>query len=296
MERGVDNTADIPLTPREREVAELVSAGLTNAEIAERLNLTFATAKWHVSQVLAKLEVDHREAVGARLVAVEERRQRTRRWQFSLAPLLSMKVFGAAAAVVPFAAVTVFAAAVFWSGRDDSTNRANASTPEPPPVATIPVREIDALNRVLLGDGPDCNLAGRDLGGLWGHNFTFAGCDLREARLTGAGLNDADFSDANLEGADLSQATVGGADFTGANLRDVTIRDAIAQGADFTNANLTGADFFNTIVAGAIWDGAICPDGRPAAETGTCIGRPGGLENPPTTRSYDVLETGLIVR
>jgi DNA-binding NarL/FixJ family response regulator len=43
------------LTPREHEVLTLVAAGLTNAEIAETLQLSPLTAKTHVSRILMKL-------------------------------------------------------------------------------------------------------------------------------------------------------------------------------------------------------------------------------------------------
>src|ERR1700756_4096886 len=43
------------LTPREREVLGLVAAGLTNAEIADALQLSPLTAKTHVSRILMKL-------------------------------------------------------------------------------------------------------------------------------------------------------------------------------------------------------------------------------------------------
>jgi DNA-binding NarL/FixJ family response regulator len=43
------------LTERETEVLQHVAAGLSNAELAERLVISHATAKTHVSRILAKL-------------------------------------------------------------------------------------------------------------------------------------------------------------------------------------------------------------------------------------------------
>jgi DNA-binding NarL/FixJ family response regulator len=48
------------LTDREREVMELVAAGLTNDEIAAKLVLSPATAKTHVSRIMSKLAVRDR--------------------------------------------------------------------------------------------------------------------------------------------------------------------------------------------------------------------------------------------
>jgi DNA-binding NarL/FixJ family response regulator len=55
-----------PLTPREREVLDMLAAGLSNRRIAERLAISENTAKAHVAAILAKLGAESRtEAVTA---------------------------------------------------------------------------------------------------------------------------------------------------------------------------------------------------------------------------------------
>ena len=49
------STALAELTSREREVMALVAEGLTNAEIGERLFMSTATARTHVSRIMTKL-------------------------------------------------------------------------------------------------------------------------------------------------------------------------------------------------------------------------------------------------
>lgn len=52
------------LTPRERDILDLIARGLDNTQIAERLFITQKTVRNHVSNVFAKLGVSHRaEAV-----------------------------------------------------------------------------------------------------------------------------------------------------------------------------------------------------------------------------------------
>lgn len=65
----LDQLQDEALTARERQVLELVSLGLTNAQIARRLGISAATVRTHVEHVLAKLGVPSRAAAAARALA-----------------------------------------------------------------------------------------------------------------------------------------------------------------------------------------------------------------------------------
>ena len=58
------------LTPREREVLELVGEGLSNQEIGDRLGLAEKTIKHHMTNILGKLQV--RSRVEAALLAYRE--------------------------------------------------------------------------------------------------------------------------------------------------------------------------------------------------------------------------------
>ena len=59
-------TATVDISPREREVLELVGAHFSNAEIAARLFISVRTVESHVSSLLRKLEVPDRRALAQR--------------------------------------------------------------------------------------------------------------------------------------------------------------------------------------------------------------------------------------
>jgi two-component system nitrate/nitrite response regulator NarL len=62
---------DTGLTPREREILQLIAQGLTNQEIADRLVIEVGTVKNHVHNILQKLDVSNREEAAAFLSLLE---------------------------------------------------------------------------------------------------------------------------------------------------------------------------------------------------------------------------------
>ncbi len=55
----------MPLTKREREIAELVAQGMTNKEIAKKLYITQRTTEAHVQHILTKLDFNSRAQIAA---------------------------------------------------------------------------------------------------------------------------------------------------------------------------------------------------------------------------------------
>lgn len=110
-QRGRPPHPDI-LTPREWEVLRLLREELTNEQIAHQLGITLDGAKYHVSQILAKLGVSSREEAAEWRPEEDTRGRprvpRLRRW--ALLPL-GVKLTGATAAIVAVAALGLLA----WS-------------------------------------------------------------------------------------------------------------------------------------------------------------------------------------
>jgi DNA-binding CsgD family transcriptional regulator len=60
MHGAVGSDVSRPLSPREFEVLRIASQGLTNAEIAERMEVTVHAVKFHLASIYRKLGVANR--------------------------------------------------------------------------------------------------------------------------------------------------------------------------------------------------------------------------------------------
>lgn len=60
MRRGEDHAPHESLTERELEILQLIGEGLSNQDIADQLYIAVKTVKAHVTNILAKLEVQDR--------------------------------------------------------------------------------------------------------------------------------------------------------------------------------------------------------------------------------------------
>ena len=113
-QRGRPPHPDI-LTPRQWEVLDLLREGLSDQQIAERLDLTLAGAKYHVSEILTKLGVASREEAAAWQPPQPPRPW----WQRALALSLAWKAAGVAVLV----ATAVGIGALAWGVANTEVSR-----------------------------------------------------------------------------------------------------------------------------------------------------------------------------
>ncbi|MEO8540046.1 MAG: helix-turn-helix transcriptional regulator [bacterium] len=154
---GRTRQTEIELTARQREVLRLVARGHTNTEIAETLGLSLAGAKWHVSELLVKFNVDSREELAESYFEARQLTARLGRWWSSALGALSIKpVALAAVGVAASMAATGVVVAVVLSGHGPGNGQFDdaAAHPTSLSVALTPTPNATGEESLILG-GPD---------------------------------------------------------------------------------------------------------------------------------------------
>lgn len=307
--RPVTNSpmADPGWSAREREVLDLVTRGCTNAEIAERLGITFATAKWHVGELISRLGVESREDVAAYW---RERRKRSfQRMARGFLALGSLKLAAGVGGVAVIGAATAGAfATVQWpsdGGGGDlpaaaETVTVTVTTPTSLPGEVVvstgqEARLWSEFPELVALDQGGCSFEGvdfetieaKDRGSM--SNIVFPGCNLRYANFSRVFLNGADFTGSDLTGAAFWGASIAAANFTSVDARGANFA-AVLMGTRFRDSNLEGASMRAIQVDRAVFSNTICPDGTNSDAHGfTCLGTPGvELVDPATSGPRDI--------
>jgi DNA-binding CsgD family transcriptional regulator len=99
------------LTPRQREVLDLIARGYTNAQIGNALNMSLDGAKFHVSEIIGKLGVANREDAARWWVDYNRPTNRVRR-SFAFLSVGSLWKIGGVGAGLALAGVAVVVAVV----------------------------------------------------------------------------------------------------------------------------------------------------------------------------------------
>jgi DNA-binding CsgD family transcriptional regulator len=126
------------LSPRQRDVLDLVARGYTNAQIGDALGMTLDGAKFHVSEIMGKLGFSSREE--AAHWWHEYNRPAARVYRI-LAPLTSWglwRVAGTAAAVAAAGAIAVVAIIALQSGDESADPVVESAAVEVPSLPFTP--------------------------------------------------------------------------------------------------------------------------------------------------------------
>jgi DNA-binding CsgD family transcriptional regulator/heat shock protein HslJ len=124
--------ADYHWTPRQRQVLDLIAQGRSNPEIAAALDVSLQGAKWHVSEILDKLDARSREEAADYWRRYNGLAPRFARVFRGIATAAALKWTAAAVAVTAVAVGGIAIVAVAASNGRDDTGSPNADVSATP--------------------------------------------------------------------------------------------------------------------------------------------------------------------
>ncbi len=138
---------DYHWTPRQRQVLDLIAEGKSNAEIAAALDVSLQGAKWHVSEVMSKLQADTREEAADYWRRYNGLAPRFARVFRGLVGLSTLKWAGAAAGIAAVVAGGNTIAAFAAGGGDDGAPAADVS---PTPTTDDALARLRSTDWILV--------------------------------------------------------------------------------------------------------------------------------------------------
>ncbi|TAK67413.1 MAG: LuxR family transcriptional regulator [Dehalococcoidia bacterium] len=191
--RGRPKHPDI-LTPREWEVLALLRENRTNEEIAEALGITYATARFHVAEILGKLGVASRYEAAAWQAERPERRL----WVF--APIVALRgvkwntLAASLGALAIISALSLVAALVWGASRTHIAPAAfgdPATICTPGPTHTTTPKDYRPTPPTWSPEGPGPVItAAIQTRVPWTDAFFAAGCDMHKLPAVSGGIYD----------------------------------------------------------------------------------------------------------
>ncbi len=121
----------LDLTPRQRQVLDMIERGSTNFEIAQALGLSLEGAKYHVSEILGKLDVASREEAASYWRHYNRPAARLERVLRGLMLMSPLRAGAIAAAVGGAAGLAIIVAVIAGSGGDGGAGAAPDATATP---------------------------------------------------------------------------------------------------------------------------------------------------------------------
>ncbi|HEX6031442.1 MAG TPA: helix-turn-helix transcriptional regulator, partial [Tepidiformaceae bacterium] len=126
---------DYHWTERQRQVLDLMARGKTNGEIGEALGISLDGAKWHVSEILSKLQAESREEAAEYWRRYNGLAPRFARVFRGIAGVAALR--WAAAAVAASAVIGATVAAIAWLSADEDVPGSGDPTPPTTPTPAV---------------------------------------------------------------------------------------------------------------------------------------------------------------
>ncbi len=151
---GRARKSSIELTERQREVLRLVARGHTNGEIGEILGISLAGAKWHVSELMAKLDATTREELAESYLEERQLSARLGRWWSGALGALTIKPVALAgiSAVGGLAAAGAIVATILARGDSVAEHQDERALGGITAVALTPTPEAPGQTIFVTGD------------------------------------------------------------------------------------------------------------------------------------------------